>query len=72
MKPVVHYDAIANPPVVGSSVLVVVLDHPNFPPDHPVWTSKVEQYDPTTGVFETKNTIYKPHRRGSECCGGCC
>lgn len=49
---------------VGCRALVSVVDHPKLEfkdDDHRVDTSIVQKYDPVTGIFETKNTIYKPN-----------
>jgi hypothetical protein len=49
---------------IGHSVLVVPVDHPGH--DGRVTntklatTSAVQSYDETTGIFETKNTVYVP------------
>ena len=63
-KKVVHYVGPAKIQV-GSAAWVTTIDHPgpgvSNNPDGLVTTTKVESYDPTTGIFETKNSIYKPN-----------
>ena len=63
MKQIVHY---LNPPEVyisvGCSALVCPVDHPdkdNVSNIGYVRTSEVLTYDPKSGDFETKNTLYK-------------
>lgn len=48
---------------VGESADVVPVDHtsPLVSNGRVAWTTTVESYDPATGVFETRNTIYKPN-----------
>lgn len=63
-KPVVHYKPCPFSPniVVDERANVIVVDHPaSYLNDAPyVSTSRVEKYDPVTGHFETRNTLYVP------------
>lgn len=68
-KQVVKYSSVTFPSaviagldVVGTSAYVVPVDHPS------IWvtngkvatTSPIVEYDETTGIFETLNTVYVP------------
>ena len=62
-KPVVHYipdvlDVIR----VGTSALITPINHYGYLVSNTklVKTSKVLNYNPETGIFETENTIYIP------------
>lgn len=64
-KKVVHYTQAALIEV-GSGAFVQTIDHPELGrgqthTGYAARTSTVESYDPSTGIFETKNTIYKPN-----------
>lgn len=61
-KKVVHYSRL-DYIQVGESADVVPVDHTSCLVDNGrvAYTTIVESYDPVTGVFETKNTIYKPN-----------
>jgi hypothetical protein len=61
-KKVVHYREVYRI-AVGERALVTPIDHtsPLVYNEEVAITTAVESYDPTTGVFETKNTIYKPN-----------
>ncbi len=45
----------------GASAYVLVMQHPTCSPGI-VRTSEVLSYNPTTGVFTTRNTTYTPHQ----------
>lgn len=47
--------------VVGCSATVIPLDHPSYRVINGrlCYTSEVLSYDPVTGDFETRNTLYK-------------
>lgn len=50
---------------VGESAFVFPLNHPdtyNVPNGYHANTTTVVKYDETTGVFETKNTVYSPEK----------
>lgn len=52
--------------VVGERAVVVPVDHPdeyNVTNGAAVLTTTVESYDAKTGVFETKNSVYKPVKK---------
>lgn len=63
-KQVVHYAPSARDLiVVGLRADVLPVDHPDtlcVPRGYRAITSTVQSYDSETGVFETKNSIYKP------------
>lgn len=60
LKPVAYYTDKESIDV-GFRASVKVTDHPNQMLSHRwVNTSSVLSYDPVSGVFETRNTIYKP------------
>lgn len=67
MKPIVLYDVekggiIPAEPDGVSRSYVYPIDHPSPEVSNAgfVWTSPVVAHDITSGVFETRNTIYKP------------
>jgi len=63
-KPIVKYASMyffgfTDP--IGHSVFVVPVDHPGHASNGKfTTTSAVKSYDETTGIFETKNTVYVP------------
>jgi hypothetical protein len=63
-KPIVQYDSMyffgfTDP--IGHSVFVMPVDHPGSVSNGKLaTTSAVQSYDETTGIFETKNTVYVP------------
>ena len=66
-----NYNADYSKPetVIGYSACLFPLDHPNHLDGHHitnqnlVTTSPIVAYDPSTGTWETKNTIYVPDCR---------
>ncbi len=60
IKPVVYFASnVKNFVVRNMQAEVIALNHPNFPEETPVTTSKVIKVN-EDGSFETKNTIYIP------------
>ena len=61
-KKVVFYSEVG-PIDIGYGTLVVPLNHTGAEAVNGLVnrTTVVEKHDPATGVFETKNTIYKPN-----------
>jgi hypothetical protein len=61
IKPVTHYlrDDFADDIEVGEYASVFAVDHYRLGQTL-VQTTRVVNYDRETGVFETRNTIYKP------------
>jgi len=65
VKPIVRYREVAAGLVrVGYTATVVALNHPSplIRSGDMVDTSTVVSYDPTTGRFETQNSIYELER----------
>ena len=61
LKPVVYYTE-SETIEIGWRAYVKVVSHPNAILDREwIYTSGVIAYDEITGVFETRNTIYKPN-----------
>lgn len=62
-KPIVYYiESRDNFIFTGHRAIIDPVDHPRFPNPGRIRTSVVIKYDIETGVFETKNTIYKPYK----------
>lgn len=62
-KKTVHYSPVESHIVVGQSAFVYPIDHPNselVSNTELAITTTVLNYDSSTGVFETRNTIYVP------------
>lgn len=63
-KPVVHYSNVrfVTKNDVPCFAFVQTIDHPNLEngPETLAKTSEIVNYDETTGIFETKNTVYVP------------
>ena len=63
-KPVVQYSVYSwgGPIEVGLPARVIAFDHPShlIQCGEVVRTSTVQSYDVDTGVFETRNSVYKP------------
>lgn len=59
-KPVVHYRKLYSC-TVGAAALCVPVDHPGpmVSNKKAIATSEVLRYDPDTGEFETRNTVYR-------------
>lgn len=66
-KPIVHYrlSGISVPIVVGKGAFIFPVNHPHCSNTTIAHTSEVINYDPETGIFETRNTIYKPLQENS-------
>ena len=65
-KPVVHYRRDLYHHIrVGESALVYPIDHPDserVSNTGIAQTTEVLAYSSVTGIFETKNTLYKPEK----------
>jgi hypothetical protein len=65
IKKIVHYIPTEIEIKVGSSAIVLPVDHYNYPTvsnEEIAITSWVVAYDKETGIFETENSIYHPQK----------